>query len=255
MDKLVSIITPTYNSAKYIAETIQSVQSQTYTNWEMLIVDDCSSDDTVLIVEDFIKEDSRIKIFKLDINSGSGVARNLGITKAEGDYIAFLDADDLWKPQKLKIQIEFMIKHKLPFVFSYYQFIDEDGKVLNEKVEAPIKLSYRQLFFCNYVGNLTGIYDVKFFGKIPIHSIRKRQDWMMWLSILKVIKWTMPVPEVLAYYRLRNNSISASKFALIKYNYQVYRSFHKLNIISSLFCMMVFLFVQLFIKPTYIKKL
>jgi len=145
--------------------------------------------------------------------------------------------------------------HKQPFTFSFYDCISENGQSMNKTIQAPLQLSYRQLFFCNYVGNLTGIYEVAYFGKIEISSIRKRQDWMMWLTVLKKIKSAKPVPESLAYYRVRENSISASKRDLIKHNFSVYRSFHKFNFLFSVCCMGVFLFTQLLIKPFYIKEI
>jgi teichuronic acid biosynthesis glycosyltransferase TuaG len=252
---LVSIITPTFNSEKYIAGTIQSIQNQTHIHWELIIVDDCSCDKTVSIVADFVRNDSRIHFFQLEKNSGTGVTRNYALTKANGRFIAFLDSDDLWKPTKLEKQIDFLLKNKLSFTFSFYECIDEGGELLNKLVEAPRNLSYRQLFFCNYVGNLTAIYDVKYFGKIPISSIRKRQDWMLWLTILKKIKTAKVLPECLAYYRIRENSISASKLDLLKHNFWVYRHFHNFNLMVALCCMIGFLFTQLFIKPLYIKKI
>jgi teichuronic acid biosynthesis glycosyltransferase TuaG len=251
----VSIITPSYNSEKFISETIQSVQNQTHQNWEMIIIDDCSQDKTAEIIERFIKNDYRIQLHKLDKNSGAGIARNTAIQLAKGDYIAFLDADDLWKPEKLEQQLAFMKSNNMPFTFSFYDWIDESGNSLKKRIEAPKTLSYKQLFYCNYIGNLTGIYDVKFFGKIPISSIRKRQDWIMWITILKKIKTAQPVPESLAFYRIRENSISASKLDLIKHNFLVYRQFHKLNFINAVFCMIGFLFTQLVIKPRFNKKL
>jgi teichuronic acid biosynthesis glycosyltransferase TuaG len=252
---LVSIIVPSFNSDKFIAETIQSVENQTYQNWEMIIVDDCSIDNTVAIIAKFVANDSRVHLFQLDKNSGTGIARNFALSKAKGQYITFLDADDLWKPLKLEKQIHFLKQHNLPFTFSFYDCINEEGKALNKRVEAPRNLSYRQLFFCNYVGNLTGIYDVNYFGKITISSIRKRQDWMLWLTIVKKIKYAKPVPESLAFYRIRENSLSASKVDLVKHNFAVYRSFHDFNYISSLFIMIGFLFTQLLIKPRYVKKI
>jgi teichuronic acid biosynthesis glycosyltransferase TuaG len=253
--ELVSIITPSFNSEKFIAGTIQSVQNQTYHNWEMIIVDDCSSDKTVSIAEYFANNDNRITVYKLDKNSGTGIARNTGLEKASGKYIAFLDADDLWKPNKLEIQINFLRNNNLPFTFSFYDCINEQGTELNKRVEAPRNLAYRQLFFCNYVGNLTGIYDVNYFGKIAISSIRKRQDWMLWLTILKKVKSANPIAESLAFYRIRENSISASKVNLLQHNFTVYRRFHGFNLVLSLLCMTGFLFTQLLIKPRYIKNI
>jgi teichuronic acid biosynthesis glycosyltransferase TuaG len=251
---LVSIIIPTFNSEKFILETIQSVQNQTYENWEAILVDDCSSDNTVAIILEMVKKDKRIHFFQLEKNFGTGVARNKGISNAGGRYISFLDADDLWKPTKLQKQIDFMKTNNAPFTFSFYDCIDDYGKLVAKRVEAPTSLSYKQLFFCNYVGNLTGIYDVNYFGKITISSIRKRQDWMLWLTILKKIKVAKPVPESLAFYRLRENSISTSKISLIKYNFTVYRRFHGFTLPVALLYMVGFLFTQLAIKPYYIKK-
>lgn len=255
MEALVSIITPTFNSEKFIVQTIRSVQDQTYTSWEMIIVDDCSSDKTASIVAESIAQDSRIKFYKLHHNSGAGIARNQAVTMATGKYIAFLDSDDLWKPEKLQKQIDFLQSNQQPFTFSFYECIDENGKALGKRIEAPGKLKYWQLFFCNFVGNLTGIYDVDFFGKIPISSIRKRQDWMVWLTVLKRIRAAQPVAESLAFYRVREDSISASKIKLLEHNYAVYRLFHKFNVALSLCCMIGFLFTQLLIKPLFIKKI
>ncbi len=254
-NQLVSILIPTFNSEKFLLEAIGSVQNQTYSNWEIILVDDCSTDTTLTLVAELAQKDKRIHFSKLNKNAGTGVARNTALAEAKGEYIAFLDADDLWKPEKLKKQIDFMKGNNLPFTFSFYECIDEEGKSLNKRVEAPIKLSYCQLFFCNYIGNLTGIYDAKFFGKIPISPIRKRQDWMLWLTILKKIKKAHPVPESLAYYRIRNNSISTSKFDLIQYNFAVYHHFHRFNFVVAMACMKLFLFTQLFIKPIYSKKI
>ncbi|GEL10374.1 Glycosyl transferase family 2 [Flavobacterium glycines] len=249
---LVSVVIPTFNSEKYISDTIISVQNQSYQNWEIILVDDGSTDTTRTIITTFLT-DKRIQFYPLGKNSGTGVARNFGVTKAAGKYIAFLDADDLWKPEKLEKQIDFLKKNNLAFTFSFYDCIDEQGNSLNKRVEAPRNLSYSQLFFCNYVGNLTGIYDVDYFGKIAIPSIRKRQDWMHWLTILKKIKTAKPVPESLAIYRIRENSLSTSKTALIQYNFAVYRQFHGFNLVLAVFCMIGFLFTQLAIKPFYCK--
>ncbi len=254
MSELVSIITPTFNAEKYIRATLQSVLNQSYQNWEMILVDDASTDLTVSIIEEFAQKDTRIKLFKLAENSGNGFARNVALEKAAGKYIAYLDADDLWFPLKLEKQIQFLKANNLPFTFSFYDCIDEEGNSLNRRVEAPLNLTYNQLFFCNYVGNLTAIYDVDYFGKIALEASQKRQDWRLWLTILKQIKTTKPVSEPLAFYRIRKDSISSSKFKLIKHNFGVYREFHGYNFVFSVLLMIRFLFTQLIIKPHYIKK-
>jgi teichuronic acid biosynthesis glycosyltransferase TuaG len=250
---LVSIITPSYNSEKFISETIKSVQNQTYKNWEMIIVDDSSTDNTVSIIRDFLS-DTRINLYQLSKNSGTGIARNEALSFANGRFIAFLDSDDLWKPRKLEKQINYLISEKKPFTFSFYDCIDENGDSLKKTVEAPKNLKYRQLFWSNLVGNLTGIYDTNYFGKIEISSFRKRQDWILWLTILKELKEAKPVPESLAIYRVRDNSLSASKTSLMKHNYNVYRYFHKLNPLSAMACMVWFLFTHFFVKTRYVKK-
>lgn len=255
MNALVSIITPAYNSAKFIAETIQSVQNQTHENWEMIIVDDGSSDETLAIVQAFIDKDKRIQCYKLAQNSGTGVARNFALQFANGNYIAFIDADDLWKPEKLEKQIQFMKKENLPITFSFYEQIDENGNNLKKEIRNPLEITYSKLYFCNWIGNLTGIYSVDFFGKIPISSLKKRQDWIMWLSLVIKIRKVKPVQESLAYYRIRKNSISSSKWKLIKYNYRVYKDFHKNNILIATLNTFLFLINQLFIKPRFIKTL
>lgn len=255
MSELVSVITPTFNAEKYIRATLQSVLNQSYQNWEMILVDDASTDRTVSIIEEFAQKDNRIKLFQLTENSGNGFARNVALEKAAGKYIAFLDADDLWFPLKLEKQIQFLKANNLPFTFSFYDCIDEEGNSLNRRVEAPLNLTYNQLFFCNYVGNLTAIYDVDYFGKITLEASQKRQDWRLWLTILKKIKTTKPVSEPLAFYRIRKDSISSSKFKLIKHNFGVYREFHGYNFLFSVLLMMRFLFTQLIIKPHYIKKI
>lgn len=255
MNDLVSIIIPTFNSEKFIRACMESVQNQSYENWEMILVDDASTDTTVDLITKLSESDTRIHWHQLKVNSGTGVARNLALSHAQGRYIAFLDADDLWMPEKLEKQIDFLQKKQIPFTFSSYDCIDEEGRPLFKRVVPPQNMTYSQLFFCNYVGNLTAIYDSHFFGKIPISSIRKRQDWMHWLTVLKKIKKAEAVPESLAYYRVRDNSISASKISLVQHNFAVYRKYHGFNWIVSVGCMTVFLFTQLLIKPRYIKRL
>lgn len=255
MDNLVSIITPTYNSEKFICASIQSVQNQTYTDWELIIIDDFSTDKTVEIVSDIIKLDTRVKLHSLNKNEGTGVARNIGIDNAKGSYISFLDSDDLWKPNKLQRQLEFMKENNLAFTFSFYECIDERGINFNIRKEAPSLTTYEKLFFCNYIGNSTAIYNSEILGKIPINKIRKRQDWMLWLTIVKKIKVAQPVPEVLAFYRIRKNSISSSKIELLRFNFNVYYKFHRMNYFASLICTSIFIFIQLIIKPSYSKKI
>jgi len=254
MEALVSIITPTYNSDEFILQTIRSVQSQTYQNWELIIVDDASKDSTVQKIEKLVHEDSRIIFFRLESNRGPGIARQRALDEARGQFIAFLDADDIWKPNKIERQIEFLKSQKLSFTFSSYESIDEKGLEIINYVRAPKQLSYNMLFFGNFIGNLTGIYDAQALGKIPISNIKKRQDWIMWLDILKKIKKTKSIQESLAFYRVRTDSISSSKRKLLKYNFNVYRTHHKLSFFTSILAMTIFLFIHFTLKRMYIRK-
>lgn len=246
MNDIISIITPAFNSEKYISETIESIQAQTYANWELLITDDCSTDQTIRIVKTFQENDSRIRLYKLEKNQGAGVARNNSIIKATGRYIAFCDSDDQWKPSKLEKQVQFMKTHKLPFTYSSYEIIDEEGYLIG-KVTPPHNLSYQDMLRNNYVGCLTAIYDTEIIGKHLMSDIRKRQDWVLWLKIFKIIKQTKGMSENLALYRDRSNSISSNKTQMIKYNWIVYNKELKFNRLKSFFLMINFIFF-------YVKK-
>ena len=252
---LVSVIMPAYNSAAFIAEAIRSVLQQTHQHWELLIIDDASQDDTVSFIEKFQATDSRIKLFQNKDNKGAGVSRNKGIEGAQGIYIAFLDADDLWLPQKLETQLEFMQAHDLAMTFSSYLLMDEKGNDLEKKVAALPTLSLKKLLKSNYVGNLTGIYNVEKLGKIYCPELRKRQDWALWLSILKKIGHTKGISEPLAKYRIRENSISNNKTALLKYNYLIYSEFLKYSRLKSIFRMGVFLKEHFFVKKNQVRSL
>ena len=252
---LVSVIMPAYNSATFISEAIQSVLAQTHIHWELLIIDDASKDTTIAIVEDFQHKDARIKLFKNTSNQGAGITRNTGIKEAKGAFIAFLDADDLWLPEKLNVQLEFMATHALAMTFSSYNLMDESGILLHKKVKALPVLTYQKLLKSNYVGNLTGIYNVEKLGKIYCPKLRKRQDWALWLTILSKIDSTKGIEESLANYRIRENSISKNKTALLKYNYLVYSEFLKYGRFKSLVKMGVFLKEHFFVKNKQISSL
>ena len=182
---LVSVITPTYNCAKFIGETIESVQAQTYQQWEMIIVDDCSTDNTKEIVDKYIKEDSRIKYFCLKNNSGAAVARTKAMELANGEYMAFLDSDDIWTEEKLKKQLAFMKKHDVAFSCTAYEQIDENGKLLNKIIKTVPKADYNRVLLDCPVGNSTVMYNVEKMGKFEVPNIRKRNDDALWLRMFK----------------------------------------------------------------------
>lgn len=238
-----------YNSEDYISETIQSVLKQTHKNWELLLIDDKSQDNTLEIIKPFLKDFPNIKLLRNTVNSGAAISRNKGIVAASGDYIAFLDADDLWKPNKLEAQLDFMATENCTVCFSSYELIDEHGKPFDKYVKALKTLSYSKLLKSNYIGNLTGIYDVDSLGKITTANLRKRQDWLLWLSAIKKSKKPAKgVQESLAYYRVRNNSISSNKFNLLKHNYWVYKKGLGFSGLKSMYCMFLFLREHFFIK-------
>jgi teichuronic acid biosynthesis glycosyltransferase TuaG len=246
---LVSIITPLFNSEAYVSESINSVLNQTYSNWELILIDDCSKDKTLEIVETFLLKSPNIKIIKNQENFGAAITRNKGIEASKGDYIAFLDGDDLWKPEKLEKQITFMLTQNCDVCFSSYEQIDVVGKPLNKLIKAIPELSYQKLLKSNYICNLTGMYNVQILGKITTPNLRKRQDWLLWLNALKTSgKPAKGIQESLAYYRVREDSMSSNKFNLIKYNYWVYKKGLQFSTLKSIYCLGIFLYEHFFIK-------
>ncbi|MDH6456566.1 teichuronic acid biosynthesis glycosyltransferase TuaG [Fusobacterium sp. PH5-7] len=233
-EALVSIITPLYNSEKYISETIESVLNQTYKNWEMLIVDDCSKDDGVKIVNEYILKDKRIKLFKNKKNLGGAETRNEAIKKAEGKYIAFLDSDDLWKKEKLILQIEFMEKNEYAFTYTQYERIDEGGERLKLLSKIPKTITYKQMLKINPIGCLTAIYNQEKLGKIYLPDIKIGQDFALWLEILKISKLGYGLEENLASYRYRISSLSKNKKKKLFCIWKIYREYNNQNIFNSL---------------------
>lgn len=248
-ESLVSIITPTYNTEAFISDTIDSVRAQSYANWELILVDDASLDNTVAIVRKYAAADDRIKIHVLNTNSGAAIARNTAIEKASGDYIAFLDADDLWKPEKLAKQIAFMQEKDIAVSFSSYELMDENGISLGKMVKALPKVNFSKMLKSNYIGNLTGIYNTAKLGKVYMPNIRKRQDWALWLALVQKVGYAYSLEEPLAKYRVRDNSISSNKLNLLKYNYTIYRKALKFGAFKSTLYLIRFLIEHFFIKP------
>lgn len=226
---LVSIITPTYNCARFIAETIESVQNQTYLNWEMLIIDDCSSDNTKEIVEQYASKDDRVKYYCLDANSGAAIARNTAIKMAKGRWIAFLDSDDLWKPEKLDYQLRFMKENNIHFSYTQYEEIAETGQSLKHIISGPANISRLGMLSYCWPGCLTVMYDANKIGLIQIPSIKKNNDYAMWLLISRKANCKL-LPRVLASYRKRIGSISnANYMALIKWHYKLFIDIENTN--------------------------
>jgi glycosyltransferase involved in cell wall biosynthesis len=217
---LVSIIMPAYNAERHIAESIESVISQTYNNWELLITDDRSSDATQQIINEYAINDSRIKLFINEQNGGAGVARNNSIKQANGRFIAFLDADDQWLPEKLTTQISFMLKNNYAFTFTAYQKLESE--TLKGTVTPPQFTTYNKLLGSNVIGCLTAVYDSKELGKHYMPLIRKRQDMGLWLNILKQTPKAYSIPDILALYRV-DSGMTQNKFKILKWQWDLYR--------------------------------
>lgn len=223
---------PSYNSEKYISQAIESVLSQTYKIWELIIVDDCSSDNSVKIVESYCERDNRIKLIKLNSRTGPANARNIGIERAQGRYISFLDADDLWLPDKLEKQIIFMQENNLAFTYCSYYLIDENGNYLDEFI-VEHTINYKSMLKKCSVSTITAIYDVERIGKVYMPNIPIGEDYALWLRILKKIKLAKGIITPLACCRLLKKSASSNKFRVAKYRWRVYREFEQLSFFKS----------------------
>lgn len=230
----VSIITPLYNCADFLEQTIQSVISQTYQNWELIMVDDCSQDDSLLIAKQYAEKDKRIKVIKLDKNSGAAVARNTAIAEANGRYIAFLDSDDLWLSKKLELQIKFMLSKDIAFSYTAYEKMNENGEVF-ELMGIPEQINYTQLLKTCVIGCLTVVYDVDRLGKIYMPINTKREDFATWLHILKKVDYAYGLTQPLAKYRVYSNQTSSKKVNMAIENWRLYRGVEKLTLPQAVY--------------------
>lgn len=255
--ELVSIVMPAFNCEDYIAESVESIISQTYKNWELIIVDDCSIDGTGDIAVKYASKDKRIRLFSMERNSGPAVVRNKAIEKSRGQYIAFLDSDDIWMPRKLEVQIRMMQKRKLLFCFSSYTPFRSRDLPLTI-VRAPETIGYNRMLRGSVIGCLTVVYDASIIGKRYFSEGRKEiagtvyskiinklghEDYMLWLNILKDCEdgnypgWSvLGINESLALYRLRQNSFSANKMKVAFYQWIIYRRCENLSLARSIFC-------------------
>lgn len=237
MAKHVSIITPTFNSASYIAETILSVQNQTYQNWQLIIVDDGSTDETISIIQEIQKAESRIQLIVQSKNVGPAITRNKGIELAKGKYLTFLDADDLWFPDFIQNSIAIIQQTTIPFVFSSYRRSDEALNFIYSDFIVPQKVTYTDILKTNSISCLTAFLDIETLGKKFMPIIHKRQDMGLWVQYLKEIPFAYGIQEPKAIYRIRKNSLSRKKSTLIKYQWQFYRKVENLSLIQSTYYM------------------
>lgn len=237
-EELVTIITPVYNCQDLIEETINSVLDQTYKNWEMILVDDCSEDNSAKIINQYVKKDKRIKYYKLKENSGAAIARNYALEKSKGRFIAYLDSDDLWKKEKLAKQVKFMLDNDYAFTCTDYEKLDKDGKSLNKIIKIPKVVDY-ELFLRNTIIQTVGVMvDVKKVGKklLEMPNIRRRQDAATWCQLLKNKYNCYGMPENLSYYRVVPNSLSSNKLKAAIMNWHWYRKIEKLSFWKTCYC-------------------
>lgn len=245
----ISIITPSFNSERYIEKTIKSIIAQSHSDWELLIVDDFSKDRTEEIVTNYQKEDPRIRFFKQKSNQGAAAARNLAIKNANGFYLAFLDSDDLWKPEKIQHQLEFMQKYNLGFSFTAYELIDKNDAKKNKEIDTNSKspVNYKDMLAKKAtIGCSTVMLDRRIIGEVEMPLIRTGQDYALWLSILKRGHTAHLLREVLTSYRITPDSISSNKLKKAKRQWFIYRKLEKLNLIKSIYYFICYAFRAVF---------
>jgi glycosyltransferase involved in cell wall biosynthesis len=247
-NNLVSIVTPNYNCVQFIPQTIESVLAQTYANWEMLIIDDYSTDGSYEIALDYAKKDNRIKVCRMTKNSGVALCRNKAIELSQGQYLTFLDSDDLWIPEKLEKQLRFMKENGCDFSFAEYEHINENGKSLGIKARVIKRLTYNKMLLHCFPGCLTVMYRQDIHEKIYCNDIKKDNDHALFLRVLKHTQNAIGIPECLAKYRIRNNSISRKKLQIIKPYIKVLHEFEHINIFYSYFCVFTHVIIKLFFK-------
>ena len=253
MNDLVSIIMPSYNTERYIGDSIRSVLAQTYSDWELIIVDDCSTDRTDDIVGGFL-HDTRIRYIKNEKNSGAAMSRNRALREARGRWIAFLDSDDLWLPDKLEHQIDFMEQHGYSFSYTKYREIDEQSNNLKKIVSGPKKITRMGMYLYCWPGCLTVMYDANVVGLIQINDMKKNNDYAMWLKVCKKSSCYF-LDEALSLYRKRVGSISNHGYAhMIQWHYRLFRHAEEMNPLSAFFCTCVNLFFGVIKKIKYVKR-
>ncbi len=233
---MVSVITPVYNAEKFIKQTIESVINQTYKDWEMILVDDCSTDSSFEIISDYAKKYSNIKVFKNEKNSGPVDTRNFAIENASGRYIAMLDSDDLWKPEKLEKQIKFMQENDVYFSYSAYDIVNEKGELL-KSYTPPLKATYKNSLLESFIGCLTVVLDTEVLGKrIFKKTLMGAEDSILWLSILREGFEAYGLKDNLASYRVVASSRSRNKFIAAKERWYVLRHVENLKLPKALRC-------------------
>lgn len=240
---LVSIIVPVYNAELFLEDTIKTVLNQTYTNWELILINDCSKDNSVNIIKEYQRKDKRIILLNNKKNLKAANTRNKGIEYSHGKYLCYLDADDLWEKDKIEKQVKFMKKNECAFSFTGYEFANSDGKPNGKKVNIPSKINYRQALKNTTIWTTTVMFDMSKLNKEDIYMPDvKSEDTASWWRILKKIEYAYGLNEILSYYRRTEGTLSSNKFVAIKRIWFLYRKVEKLNFLYSCYCFVWYAF-------------
>lgn len=241
-NNLVSIILPVFNSEVYIEQCVNSVLNQEYKYWELIIVDDCSTDSSFILCEAYSKMYDNIFLFKQSVNSGAGASRNLGLSFARGDFITFIDSDDLWDSDKLLAQIQFMKLNNCPISFHSYRLVNETGHDCNKIIHAVEKIEYYSYLKNTIIGLSTSMINLQITGKFMFSTMRTRQDTLLWLTFLKRGLFALGMPKVHSSYRVRKDSISSNKFLAAKKVWELYYDNQKLGLFNSIYFFIFYVF-------------
>ena len=240
-NKKISIVIPVFNAELYITNTIQSIVNQSYKNWELLLIDDCSNDNSSHVIKKLMSKDNRIKYYKLETNSGPAIARNKGIELANGDFICFLDADDYWQKDKLEKQLTFMVKKDIEFSYHSYAFCDNDGFPVGKNVIAKKKLSYNEFLKNNIISTITVMFDLSKIDKdlIFMPNIRYVEDMACWLNVLRHGYIAYGISDIYSFYRKVPNSDSSHKIATQKQLWYLYRKYEKMSVLKAAYYLFI----------------
>ena len=230
----VSVIIACRNAEKWISLAIQSVLKQSFQSFEIIVADDCSTDSSLILIKSFIEKDDRINLISLKKQSGAGAARNAALNIATGRYISFLDADDIWLENKLEVQITFMKQGNHALCFAAYEKINDNGMLIG-KVGVPQRVNYRTLLKTCVMGCLTVVYDSQYFGKVEMPLLKKRQDYALWLKLLKKVEFAYGINIPLAQYRIHNNTLSSNKLMAAIYTWKLFHHTEKLPFLPCIY--------------------
>ena len=236
MKDLISIVVPVYNASRFLDETIKSVKDQTIDNWELIFVDDCSTDNSEDIIKQYMKDDKRIKYFKQDKNGGPALARNKGIDLSKGNFLCFLDADDFWDNDKLEKQLNFMKEKNIAFSYTSYEFALYNGDKTGKKVKAKEELKYKEVLSNNIISTITVMFNLKLIDKelIKMPNLKYVEDTATWFKILRNGYTAYGISDIYSYYRRSANTESSNKFKTQKSLWNLYRNEEKLSVFKSL---------------------